>query len=63
MEESEVGFKIETGAEDVHIKQEPLDFSGEYPVSLYVHFFHILHTHINAVIRFEIYLNFNTFHE
>ena len=34
MEESRVGFKIETGAEDVDIKHEPLEPYVEYPVSL-----------------------------
>ena len=35
MEASEVGFKMETGAEDVDIKHEPLEPYVEYPVSLY----------------------------
>ena len=34
MEKSEVRVKIETGAEDVDIKHEPLEPYVEYPVSL-----------------------------
>ena len=42
MEESRVGIKIETGAEDVDIKHEPLEPYVEYLVSLYDYIFHFL---------------------
>ena len=69
MEESRVGFKIETGAEDVDIKHEPLEPYVEYPVSLYTmilfifyckqHIFeNFLKIHLCAIINLQ-FLKYN----
>ena len=52
MEESRVGFKIETGAEDVDIKHEPLEPYVEYPVSLYDNSYMFLHAQSKQLLVF-----------
>ena len=53
MEESRVGFKIETGAEDVDIKHEPLEPYVEYPVSLYDNSLMFLHARSKQLFVFK----------